>query len=67
MEYIYSELIRNGKKTLESVPKLKLPTTAVLLIINGDISLVDVPQAYRTKVAELLEEQGYDEHGEFEG
>ena len=63
MEYIYAELVRGGKRTLESVPAKKLPATAVLLILSGDIVLEDVPEKYRSAVRELLKEQGYDESG----
>lgn len=61
MEYIYAELVRNGSRTLESVPGTKLAATAALLIMSGDQTMEDVPEKYRDEVAALLDEQGYSE------
>lgn len=63
MEYIYAELIRNDKRELGKIPSGKIPATAVLLIIGGDKTIDDVPEAYREKTISLLEEQGYDGYG----
>lgn len=64
MEYVYAELVRNGAKTLERVPKGKIAATSVLLIMSGDKTIDDVPEAYRDKTIELLTAQGLDGNGE---
>lgn len=60
MEYVYADLVRAGKRTLASVPASKIVPTSVLLIESGDATLDDVPEKYREKVREALEEDGYE-------
>lgn len=64
MEYVYAELVRSGAKALGKVPKGKIAATSVLLIVSGDKTIDDVPEAYRDKVIELLAAQGLDGNGE---
>lgn len=63
MEYVYAELVRNGR-SISTVPKSKLVATCVLLILSGDLTYDQVPTGYKTKVKAALKEQGYDENGE---
>lgn len=63
MEYVYAELVRNGR-SINTVPKRKLVATCVLLIISGDLTYDQVPSGYKTKVKTALKAEGYDENGE---
>ena len=63
MEYVYAELVRRGRD-INTVPKSKMVSTCVLLIISHDIAYDQVPTGYKTKVKEALKKQGYDENGE---
>jgi kynurenine formamidase len=63
MEYIYAELVRNGR-TLASVPKSKIVGTAVILIISKNKTIEDVPEKYKAETLEELAAQGYDGYGE---
>ena len=63
MEYVYAELVRNGRE-IETVPKSKMVGTCVILIVSGDITYEQVPGGYKTKVKAELKKQGYDENGE---
>ena len=64
MEYVYAELIRNGSRTIDSIPKSKITKTAVLLIISGDLAYSEVPSAYKAATKAALKAQGYDENGQ---
>lgn len=63
MEYVYAELVRNGRE-LASVPKSKIVPTATLLIIAKDKDIEDVPEKYKAQTLDELKKQGYDGHGE---
>ena len=63
MEYVYAELVRNGR-SINTVPKSKMVATCVLLIISGDLTYNQVPSGYKTKVKAALKAEGYDENGE---
>jgi hypothetical protein len=63
MEYVYAELVRNGR-TLASVPKSKIVATAVLLITSKDKTIDDVPEKYKKATLDELAAQGYDGNGD---
>lgn len=64
MEYVYAELIKNGSKTINEVPKSKITKTAVLLIISSDLAYSEVPAGYKSATKAALKAQGYDENGQ---
>ena len=63
MEFVYAQLVRNGR-SINTVPKSKMAATCVLLIISGDLTYDKVPNGYKAAVKAALKAEGYDENGE---
>lgn len=63
MEYVYAELVKNGKD-IKTVPKSKMVATCTVCIIKHYIVYDQVPAGYKTQVKAELKKQGYGTDGE---